>query len=240
MAQPGPMGALAPMRLSPRRQWRHYGRYRPVPKGTLRDGLVRGMSWVASGPGSSLNPFGAALASTGIQALKIPPRSPPANAHAERFVLVPGCQQRHRCPPVMIPVSGDATTCARYPSRRFSADLRVCRASGSVHGLTGERQPVGEHPAPGQLAGQVHDHLAEVHLRLRARLLGLRHEPRQAPRPRPPLRLDLRPPPAHVLDHRRIRHRRPPARPDRVAALMVPVSKGRGGSAFSAALELDA
>jgi hypothetical protein len=30
---------------------------------------------------------GAALASTGIQALKIPPRSPRANAYAERFVL---------------------------------------------------------------------------------------------------------------------------------------------------------
>jgi transposase InsO family protein len=31
--------------------------------------------------------FGAILASTGIQAVKIPPRSPRANAHAERFVL---------------------------------------------------------------------------------------------------------------------------------------------------------
>ena len=31
--------------------------------------------------------FDAALASTGIQALKIPPRSPRANAYAERFVL---------------------------------------------------------------------------------------------------------------------------------------------------------
>jgi putative transposase len=31
--------------------------------------------------------FDAALASTGIQAVKIPPRSPRANAYAERFVL---------------------------------------------------------------------------------------------------------------------------------------------------------
>ena len=31
--------------------------------------------------------FGAILASTGIQAVKIPPRSPRANAYAERFVL---------------------------------------------------------------------------------------------------------------------------------------------------------
>jgi transposase InsO family protein len=31
--------------------------------------------------------FDMALASTGIQAVKIPPRSPRANAYAERFVL---------------------------------------------------------------------------------------------------------------------------------------------------------
>ena len=37
--------------------------------------------------GQFTDPFDAALASTGIQALKIPPRSPRANAYAERFVL---------------------------------------------------------------------------------------------------------------------------------------------------------
>jgi transposase InsO family protein len=37
--------------------------------------------------GQSTASFDAALASTGIQAAKIPPRSPRANAYAERFVL---------------------------------------------------------------------------------------------------------------------------------------------------------
>jgi transposase InsO family protein len=34
--------------------------------------------------------FDAALASVGIQTVKIPPRSPRANAYAERFVLTAG------------------------------------------------------------------------------------------------------------------------------------------------------
>jgi transposase InsO family protein len=37
--------------------------------------------------GQFTDSFDAALASTGIQAVKIPPRSPRANAYAERFVL---------------------------------------------------------------------------------------------------------------------------------------------------------
>ena len=37
--------------------------------------------------GQFTDSFDAALASAGIQALKIPPRSPRANAYAERFVL---------------------------------------------------------------------------------------------------------------------------------------------------------
>ena len=37
--------------------------------------------------GQFTDSFDAALASTGITAAKIPPRSPRANAHAERFVL---------------------------------------------------------------------------------------------------------------------------------------------------------
>ena len=75
------------MRLSPRRQWRHYGCYRPVPKGTLRDGLDQGHELGRDRAGQFTESFDAALASTGIQALKIPPRSPRANAYAERFVL---------------------------------------------------------------------------------------------------------------------------------------------------------
>jgi hypothetical protein len=37
---------------------------------------------------------------------------------------------------VMIPVSRSAARCARYPSRRSSRDLRVCRASGSTVEIT--------------------------------------------------------------------------------------------------------
>ena len=44
-------------------------------------------SWSVTAPGSSPTPFEAVLASTGIKAAKIPPRSPRADAYAERFVL---------------------------------------------------------------------------------------------------------------------------------------------------------
>ena len=44
-------------------------------------------SWSATGPGSSPQAFDAVLADAGIEAVKIPPRSPRANAYAERFVL---------------------------------------------------------------------------------------------------------------------------------------------------------
>jgi putative transposase len=44
-------------------------------------------SWSATAPGNSPTPSTRVLASAGIQAVKIPPQSPRANAHAERFVL---------------------------------------------------------------------------------------------------------------------------------------------------------
>ena len=44
-------------------------------------------SWSATGPGNSPHRLTKFLAGAGIEAVKIPPRSPPANAFAERFVL---------------------------------------------------------------------------------------------------------------------------------------------------------
>ena len=47
---------------------------------------VSGSSFV-TGPGSSARRSNAVLAGAGIEAVKIPPRNPRANAYAERFVL---------------------------------------------------------------------------------------------------------------------------------------------------------
>jgi putative transposase len=44
-------------------------------------------SWPATGPGQFTDSSGAALASTGLQPVKTPPRSPRANAYAQRSVL---------------------------------------------------------------------------------------------------------------------------------------------------------
>jgi putative transposase len=43
-------------------------------------------SWSATAPGRAPNPPGAVRAGAGIEAVKIPPRSPRANADAERLV----------------------------------------------------------------------------------------------------------------------------------------------------------
>jgi len=44
-------------------------------------------SWSGTGTGQFTSSSDAVLAGAGIEAVKIPPRSPRANAHAERFVL---------------------------------------------------------------------------------------------------------------------------------------------------------
>ena len=102
----------------------------------------------------------------------------------------------------------------RHPARdieRRHVPLQegLLRAGGKhpVHALPRERQPVGEQVAGRHLVGQHDAHRPEIHLRLGARLLGLRHVPRHAARPRPVLRLDLGPPRPRVPAHIRIRHR---------------------------------
>src|SRR5260370_7772890 len=71
--------------------------------------------------------------------------------------------------------------------RHVAFQERLLRLAGidPVAGLPRARQAVGEHVAPGRLAGQAHGYVTEVDLGLGARVLGLRHEPPPAPRPRP-------------------------------------------------------
>jgi len=77
-----------------------------------------------------------------------------------------------------------------------------------VAGLAGERQAVGEQVALGQMAGQLDEHVTEIHLGLGARLLSLRHEPVRAAVPSPRRGGDPGAAPLHVLGHGRIRHLR--------------------------------
>jgi transposase InsO family protein len=87
--------------------------------------------------------FDAALASTGIQALKIPPRSPRANAYAERFVLTARTEVTDR-----MLISGErhlrsvlAGYEAHYNGRRphRSRQLRPPRPDHPLADLSGER-----------------------------------------------------------------------------------------------------
>ena len=97
---------------------------------------------------------------------------------------------RHGTPPV----TSNAVTC---PSKKAS-----CAQDGihAVHRPAGKRQPVGEQvtapatsPASTMLTGPKSTSASAPGL------LGLRHEPRHAPRRRPLLHLDLRPPRPRVL-----------------------------------------
>jgi len=96
-----------------------------------------------------------------------------------------------------------------------------------VTALARAGQPEPEQVAAGQAAGQLHEHIGEVHLGLRARLLGLRHEPGHPGLLSPDLRGDeLRPPQVHVLGHRRIRH-------PGVMLSLTQVVPGRAGAALT-------
>ena len=87
--------------------------------------------------------FDAALASAGIEAVKIPPRSPRANAHAERFVLTARTEVTDR-----ILIFGErhlrlvlAEYAAHYNGRRphRSRELRPPRPDHPVADLSWER-----------------------------------------------------------------------------------------------------
>ncbi len=94
--------------------------------------------------------------------------------------------------------------------RHVAFQERLLRLAGidPVAGLPRARQAIGEHVAPGRLAGQAHGYVTEVDLGLGARVPGLRHEPPQALGAGAVLRGDLGAAAGHVLGHIRIRHLR--------------------------------
>lgn len=127
-------------------------------------------------------------------------------AHRRRQVVIPDVHPRHP---------------ARHRERGhvpLQQRLLGARRVDPVHPEPRERQPVSEQVARRLPPVQHHRHRPEVDLGLGPRLLQLRHEPLQAPRLPLRPRLDLRPPPRHVLRHVGVRHLRvmlvPQPRPD--------------------------
>jgi len=143
---------------------------------------------------------------------RLEPVPGPERGPAGRLGPVPAAQHlRHRRGQVVIPDMPPRHPAGHLERGHVPLEKGLLRAAGihPVDALPGIREPVGEQLAGRHLASQHDAHRPEVHLRLGTGLLGLRHEPRHAARPRPVLRLDLGPPRPRVLAHIRIRHRHP-------------------------------
>ena len=89
--------------------------------------------------GQFTDSFDAALASTDIQALKIPPRSPRANAHAERFALTTRTEVTDRM--LIFGQRHLRTILAQYNGRRphHSRQLRPPRPDHPIADLSQKR-----------------------------------------------------------------------------------------------------
>jgi putative transposase len=75
--------------------------------------------------------FDAVLAGAGIEAVKIPPKSPRANAYAERFVLTARTEVTDRM--LIFSVGHLRTVMAQY-ARHYNGEDRTARSSSSHHG----------------------------------------------------------------------------------------------------------
>ena len=142
----------------------------------------------------------AGLAVERVEAVVRPERRPPVRLHPAAAEQHP----RHRGLEVVI-ADLHQRHAAEPPERMhvgFQERLLALRQRRPVRGPARIRQPHREQRGLGLHPGQDHPQVVEVHLGLGRRRMRLRH----APRLQRPARLssDLRPPPGHVVAHRRV------------------------------------
>ena len=90
----------------------------------------------ATGPGSSTASFDAVLTAAGIEAVKIPPRSPRANAYAERFAL-----------PARTEITDRMLHLRRTPPAPRPCRVRLALQRTTTHRSRQLRPPRPDHPA---------------------------------------------------------------------------------------------